>query len=69
MKDRLLRLPQIIGDPNTNPPIPPRIPIGKSNWWKGVREGRYPAPVKLGPRTTAWREADIDALVERGVVR
>ncbi len=31
------------------------LPIGKSTWWKGVAEGRYPAPIKLGPRLTCWR--------------
>lgn len=41
------------------------IPIGKSSWWDGVRTGRFPKPVKLGPRTTAWRAEDINALVRR----
>lgn len=40
------------------------IPVGKSTWWQGVREGRYPAGVKLGPRTTAWRVEDIRQLIE-----
>jgi len=31
----------------------------------GCRSGRFPKPVKLGPRTTAWRAEDIAALVER----
>ena len=62
----LLRLKQIIGDPDAKPPIPPIVPIGKSSWWAGVRSGRYPAPVKLGPRTTAWRVSDVLALIERG---
>ncbi len=38
------------------------IPVGRSTWWRGVREGRFPPPVKLGPRTTAWRVADIRRL-------
>jgi predicted DNA-binding transcriptional regulator AlpA len=41
------------------------IPIGKSTWWRGCKSGIYPAPVKLAPRTTAWRAEDIAALVER----
>ena len=40
-------------------------PICKSSWWNGVRDGRFPAPVKLGPRTTAWRVEDIRELIER----
>lgn len=42
------------------------LPIGKSTWWKGVQEGRYPKPIKLGPRITAWRVADIQKLIEQG---
>lgn len=41
------------------------LPIGKSTWWDGVRTGRFPQPVKLGPRTTAWRAEDIYALFVR----
>lgn len=40
------------------------IPVGRSTWWSGCATGRYPAPVKLGPRTTAWRAEDIRALIE-----
>ncbi len=40
------------------------FPVGKSTWWAGVKEGRYPQPVKLGPRITAWRVEDIRALIE-----
>ncbi len=42
------------------------IPVGRTMWWAGVKSGRYPKPVKLGPRTTAWRVADIRALIDGG---
>ena len=42
------------------------IPVGKSTWWDGVKTGRFPQPVKLGPRVTAWRAEDIRALIQRG---
>jgi len=29
----------------------------------GVKSGRYPKPVKLGERTTAWKIEDIRALI------
>lgn len=61
-----LRLPHIIGDPQATPPIPARIPVSKSTWWAGVKAGRYPAPVKLGPRITAWRVEDVLALINAG---
>lgn len=47
------RLPQILA----------AIPVSKSSWWNGVKSGKYPKPVKLGPRTTAWRVDDIRALI------
>lgn len=59
-----LRLPQIIGDKRSDPPTPPIYPVCKSTWWNGVKSGRFPKPVKLGPRTTAWRVEDIRALIE-----
>lgn len=41
------------------------FPVSKSEWWLGCKEKRYPASIKLGPRTTAWRKSDILALVEK----
>lgn len=40
------------------------FPIGKSTWWAGVKQGRYPKPVKLGQRTTAWNVNDIKNLIK-----
>jgi len=31
------------------------IPVSKSTWWQGVKDGRFPKPEKLGPRVTVWR--------------
>jgi predicted DNA-binding transcriptional regulator AlpA len=56
-----LRLPQIIGDAKRG--ITPIIPVKKSCWWAGVKSGRFPKPVKLGARVTAWRVEDIRALI------
>ena len=39
------------------------FPVSKSSWWAGVKEDRYPKPVKLGPKMTAWRVEDIRALI------
>lgn len=57
-KTGFLRLAQIIG-----PGRP--LPFSKSTWWAGVKSGRFPAAVKLGPRTTGWRVEDIVALLEQ----
>lgn len=57
-----VRLPQIIGDRKRG--IPGVLPIGRTTFLNGVKSGKYPKPVKLGPRTTAWRVEDIRALIE-----
>jgi prophage regulatory protein len=48
-----LRLPQVLQ----------LIPVGKSTWWAGVKDGRFPKATKLSPRTTAWRCEDIRKLL------
>jgi predicted DNA-binding transcriptional regulator AlpA len=55
-----LRLRDVIGDKN-HPGI---IPVSRSPWYKGIAEGRYPRPVKLGERASAWRLEVIRRLVE-----
>lgn len=41
-----------------------RFPVSRSHWWAGVKSGKYPKPVKLSERCTAWRIEDINALIE-----
>jgi predicted DNA-binding transcriptional regulator AlpA len=41
------------------PTITAVLGIGRSTWWAGVKDGRFPRPVRLGPRMTAWRVADV----------
>ncbi len=52
-----LRIGQIIGDRKRG--IVPLIPISKTAWWDGVNAGKFPKPVKLGPKTTVWKASDI----------
>lgn len=54
-----LRLPQILAI----------IPISKSAWWEGCRTGRFPKPVKLGPRTTLWKAKEIKAFIENAGIK
>lgn len=53
--ESLLRLPQVLKI----------IPISKSAWWQGCKDGRYPKPIKLGPRTTVWKASDISAFMRQ----
>jgi len=56
-KTGLVRLKDIIA------PYGP-IPVSKSTWWAGVKDGRFPQPIKLGSRVTTWRAEDVRALFE-----
>ena len=40
------------------------IPIGKTTWWNGIKSGRFPKPVKIGSRVTAWKAEDIRDLIK-----
>ncbi len=39
------------------------IPVSKSTWWQGVKDGRFPKSIKLGG-VTVWRAEDVRALYE-----
>ncbi|WP_218510851.1 AlpA family transcriptional regulator [Variovorax sp. dw_308] len=51
--DALLRLPQVLQ----------RVPVSRATWWNGIKDGRFPPGIKLGPKTTCWRKSDIDKLI------
>jgi predicted DNA-binding transcriptional regulator AlpA len=59
----LMRLSQILGDKKRG--ITPLVPVSKSTWWAGVKDGRFPRPVKLGERVTCWHAEDIRALINQ----
>jgi predicted DNA-binding transcriptional regulator AlpA len=54
-EEGLLRLPEVLK----------RFPVSRSTWWAGVKSGKFPKSVKIGPRTTAWRSSDIESLIKR----
>ncbi len=51
--EKLIRLPGVLD----------RVPMSRSGWLQGVKDGRYPAPVRLSPRRVAWRESDINEFI------
>jgi prophage regulatory protein len=55
--DRLLRLPQVLQ----------LVPVSRSTWFSGVRSGRYPAPVRVGLRAVAWRQRDLQQILQTGI--
>ena len=50
--DTLVRIKRIIG-PNGI------IPVSRSSFYQGVRNGTYPKPIKLGKRMSAWRLSEL----------
>ncbi len=50
-----VRLPQILSI----------IPISKTSFLQRVKEGRFPAPIKISARMNAWRVADIRQLISQ----
>ena len=55
----LLTLREIIRSPGGPasglPGTPGFIPVSKATWWRGVKDGRFPKPVKHpGLSTTYW---------------
>ncbi len=38
------------------------FPVSKSTWWQGIKDDKYPKPVKLGARARGWRLGDVLAL-------
>ena len=51
---RLLRIKAVLA----------RLSISRSSFLEGCRTGRFPQPIKIGPRTTVWKAEDIDAFIE-----
>jgi prophage regulatory protein len=42
---------------------PGRLPVSPATWWRWVKEGKAPAPFKLGPNTTVWDVDQVEAFL------
>ncbi len=46
------------------------VPFSRSTLWAKVKNGEFPAPVKLSARVTAWRVSDVRRwMSERGAAQ
>ncbi len=52
---KLLRLPQVLEI----------VPVSRATIWSWVKDGKFPAPFKLGTRTSVWRSDEIEAYIDR----
>ena len=51
---KLLRLPDVLAI----------VPVARSSWYQGVRDGVYPKPVRISARSVAWLSSDIRRLIQ-----
>ncbi len=56
--DALVRIGKIVG-PNG------LIPVSRSSFYQGIRDGIYPKAVRLGKRTSVWRMSELMRVIER----
>jgi len=54
-QEGFVRLPQVLHSTG----------MGRTTFLNGVKSGRFPAPIKLGPRIRVWRVEDIRELILR----
>jgi predicted DNA-binding transcriptional regulator AlpA len=40
------------------------IPVCRATWYAGIKAGRFPAPVAIGPRARGYRVEDLRSLLE-----
>ncbi len=40
------------------------IPVSRATWYAGIKDGRFPAPIKISPNIAAWKASDIHQLIE-----
>jgi prophage regulatory protein len=58
----LARQSQLVRDPK-HPTRPTPLPFSPATFWRKVKDGTFPKPVKLGARITAWRVGDVRAWI------
>ena len=63
MQPRFLRIRQLASTParGDKPAVQGRYPSSAATIWRWVKLGKFPAPVQLGPQTTAWPVDVLDA--------
>lgn len=52
-RDGLIKLPEVLK----------LFPVSKSHWYQGIKELRFPRPVRLSKRAVAWSRAAVLQLV------
>jgi len=53
-RPKLLKLPEVTA----------RTGLPRPSVYRGMRDGQFPRPVKIGVRSVAWVESEVDAWIE-----
>ena len=53
-KSGYLRLPEILK----------LLGISRSTFYAGIKYGKYPMPLKIGKRVSAWKKEDVRKIIE-----
>jgi prophage regulatory protein len=54
--NKLLRLPEVLA----------LVPVSRSSWLAGCKNGHYPPGFLLSPRTRVWKRGEILEVLSRG---
>lgn len=63
MEDEFIEITDIIGSKKKG--IKPLIPVSRSTWFAGVKDGVFPKPIRLGERRTVWLKSELLAFIEK----
>lgn len=54
--EQLFRLPEVLA----------RVPVSRATWYRGIKDGRFPKPIKLGKQTNVWRASEVAKVIQNG---
>jgi prophage regulatory protein len=61
----LARVSDILGNRKADPPKPAFISISRTEWYRGIQQGRFPQGIKLSRKTRVWSWEQLHALKAR----
>lgn len=59
----LVRQRDLVRD-SKHPTLPTPLPFSHATFWRKVKEGQFPKPIKLGKQITAWKVGEVRAWME-----
>ena len=51
------------------PELQKHVPLSRSHIYSMISKGQFPAPIKLGPRASAWLASEIDEWLQERIHR